>query len=333
MTVTLHFHGAAGTVTGSCYRVVHAKGQFLIDCGMFQGNRTVRDLNLKPLPFDPKAIGFLLLTHAHIDHAGLLPKLTRHGYRQPMWMTEPTAGLLEYLLPDAAGIQESEAERERVWIREQEQRYLEKTGIKFVLHHHRAGLLNDTEHWWDGGAAPAERVRELLSERGVTLRFEELLGCVPQALLELEGAPLVSFARFKGPTRLSISNLFGLLPQPLRSAWHGPNITYFASVCCDLAKLYGALFRVHALIESLSCAVRWDRKGLYRSRWGNYDLVESPRVVCLGSSLAAADVLAARLQGQDVRKSAFFDVVRAELGYPAELETVELPGELVKLFV
>ena len=112
MTVTLHFHGAAGTVTGSCYRVVHAKGQFLVDCGMFQGNKTVRDLNLKPLPFDPKAIDFLLLTHAHIDHAGLLPKLTRNGYRNPMWMTPPTAGLLEFLLPDAAGIQESEAERE-----------------------------------------------------------------------------------------------------------------------------------------------------------------------------------------------------------------------------
>ncbi|KKB11484.1 metallo-beta-lactamase [Devosia geojensis] len=112
MTVTLHFHGAAGTVTGSCYRVVHPGGQFLVDCGLFQGNRTVRDLNLKPTPFDPKAIDFLLLTHAHIDHAGLLPKLYREGWRGPMWMTEPTAGLLEYLLPDSAGIQESEAEQE-----------------------------------------------------------------------------------------------------------------------------------------------------------------------------------------------------------------------------
>jgi metallo-beta-lactamase family protein len=112
MSVTLIFHGAAGTVTGSCYRVVHPKGQFLVDCGMFQGNKTVRDLSLKPLPFDAKAIDYLLLTHAHIDHAGLLPKLTRHGYRKPIYMTEPTAGLLEYLLPDAAGIQESEAERE-----------------------------------------------------------------------------------------------------------------------------------------------------------------------------------------------------------------------------
>ncbi|HWV20732.1 MAG TPA: MBL fold metallo-hydrolase [Devosia sp.] len=112
MTVTLHFHGAAGTVTGSCYRVVHPQGQFLVDCGLFQGNKSVRDLNLKPTPFDPREIDFLLLTHAHIDHAGLLPKLYAEGWRGPMWMTEPTAGLLEYLLPDSAGIQESEAERE-----------------------------------------------------------------------------------------------------------------------------------------------------------------------------------------------------------------------------
>ena len=112
MTVTLHFHGASGTVTGSCYRVVHPGGQFLVDCGLFQGNKSVRDLNLKPTPFDPRAVDFLLLTHAHIDHAGLLPKLYRERWRGPMWMTEPTAGLLEYLLPDSAGIQESEAERE-----------------------------------------------------------------------------------------------------------------------------------------------------------------------------------------------------------------------------
>jgi metallo-beta-lactamase family protein len=112
MTVTLHFHGAAGTVTGSCYRIEHSKGQFLVDCGLFQGNKTVRALNQKPLPFDPNKIDFVLLTHAHIDHCGLLPKLYHHGYRGPMHMTAPTAGLIEYLLPDSAGIQESDAEHD-----------------------------------------------------------------------------------------------------------------------------------------------------------------------------------------------------------------------------
>jgi metallo-beta-lactamase family protein len=118
MTVTLHFHGAAGTVTGSCYRIEHPKGQFLVDCGLFQGNKTVRALNQKPLPFDATKIDFVLLTHAHIDHAGLLPKLYHHGYRGPMHMTEPTAGLLEYLLPDSAGIQESDAEHDAKRLRQ-----------------------------------------------------------------------------------------------------------------------------------------------------------------------------------------------------------------------
>ena len=112
MTVTLQFHGAAGTVTGSCYRITHPGGQFLVDCGLFQGNKSVRDLNYKPQPFEAGKIDFLLLTHAHIDHAGLLPRLYRDGFRGKMWMTAPTEGLLDYLLLDAASIQESEAERE-----------------------------------------------------------------------------------------------------------------------------------------------------------------------------------------------------------------------------
>ena len=105
-------------MTGSCYRIVHPKGQFLVDCGLFQGNKTVRALNQKPLPFDVGKIDFVLLTHAHIDYAGLLPKLYHHGYRGPMTMTEPTAGLLEFLLPDSAGIQESDAEHDAKRLRQ-----------------------------------------------------------------------------------------------------------------------------------------------------------------------------------------------------------------------
>ncbi|HHY48578.1 MAG TPA: MBL fold metallo-hydrolase [Alphaproteobacteria bacterium] len=158
MSVTLHFHGAAGTVTGSCYRVVHPKGQFLVDCGMFQGNRTVRDLNLKPFPFDPAAIDFVLLTHAHIDHAGLLPKLARHGMRESIWMTEPTAGLLEYLLPDAAGVLESEAERENAKRMRRAEELVEP--IYTLAHAEQALALRKTVkygEWFEPG--PGVRVR------------------------------------------------------------------------------------------------------------------------------------------------------------------------------
>lgn len=111
MTVTLSFHGAAGMVTGSSYRITHPNGTFLVDCGMFQGNKSVRALNNNPFPYNPASIDYLLLTHAHIDHTGLIPKLFAHGFSGPVWCTKPTTGLLRYMLPDSAAIQESEAER------------------------------------------------------------------------------------------------------------------------------------------------------------------------------------------------------------------------------
>lgn len=107
----LTFCGAAGTVTGSCSLVETDNARFLVDCGMFQGNRTVRQLNFEPFPFDPATIDYLILTHAHIDHSGLLPKLAKHGFEGPVYATAPTAALLEFMLMDSASIQESDVER------------------------------------------------------------------------------------------------------------------------------------------------------------------------------------------------------------------------------
>lgn len=107
----LKFCGAAGTVTGSCTLVQHPSGSFLVDCGLFQGNRTTQELNYQPFPFDPKSASFLVLTHAHIDHSGLLPKLVNSGFRGHIYCTEPTRDLLEFMLRDSAFIQESNADR------------------------------------------------------------------------------------------------------------------------------------------------------------------------------------------------------------------------------
>lgn len=107
----LSFYGAAGTVTGSC-SMVNANGRrFLVDCGMFQGSKTVRKLNHEPFPFNPSQADFLLLTHAHIDHSGLLPKLVKHGFSGPIYCTAPTADLLDFMLKDSAHIQRSNAQR------------------------------------------------------------------------------------------------------------------------------------------------------------------------------------------------------------------------------
>ena len=111
MTPELVFHGGAGTVTGSCYEIVHDGGRLMIDCGMFQGNKTVRALNYRQFPFEPSKIDTLLLTHAHIDHTGLVPKLHKHGFSGRIHATAPSADLASFMLPDSGYIQESEVER------------------------------------------------------------------------------------------------------------------------------------------------------------------------------------------------------------------------------
>jgi len=109
---TITFCGAAGTVTGSCSHIESGAGRFLVDCGLFQGNRTTQDLNLQPFPFEASQVEFLVLTHAHIDHSGLLPKLVKAGFTGTIYATNATKDLLEFMLRDSAFIQESNAERQ-----------------------------------------------------------------------------------------------------------------------------------------------------------------------------------------------------------------------------
>ena len=106
----LTFHGAAREVTGSCYLVESGNLRFIVDCGMFQGGRAADARNRHFPGFDPEMLDFVLLTHAHIDHSGLLPRLAAMGYRGPVHCTHATADLLRVLLPDSAHIQEKEAE-------------------------------------------------------------------------------------------------------------------------------------------------------------------------------------------------------------------------------
>ena len=111
----IQFLGAAGEVTGSRHSVeVNMAGgvrHFMVDYGMFQGGREATNKNLEPLPFAPKDLDFVVLTHAHIDHSGLLPRLCAQGFKGPIYCTKASYELLKILLPDSAHLQFADLER------------------------------------------------------------------------------------------------------------------------------------------------------------------------------------------------------------------------------
>jgi metallo-beta-lactamase family protein len=109
VSVELTFLGAAGTVTGSRHLLETDRARVLLDCGLFQGLKALRQRNWQDPPLDVRRLDAVILSHAHIDHSGYLPRLVKTGFAGPVYCTRGTAELLQVMLPDAAHLQEEEA--------------------------------------------------------------------------------------------------------------------------------------------------------------------------------------------------------------------------------
>src|SRR4029077_19060814 len=122
----LQFLGAATTVTGSQFLLTTARARILIDCGMFQGSPNESIRNRIPLAYDPKTIDAILLTHAHLDHCGLIPPVVAEGFRGPIWATNGTVELAALVLLDSGKLQEEFAKRDARW----EKRHPDKAAVE-----------------------------------------------------------------------------------------------------------------------------------------------------------------------------------------------------------
>lgn len=187
----LTFHGAAGCVTGFCARVEAGDANLLIDCGLFQGSKTLKALNYDAFPFDATKIDAVLLTHAHIDHSGLLPKLMKAGFEGPIYATAGTRDLCAVMLPDAGGIQESEVRhlnrrnqrRGRALV---EPIYTERDAVKTLELFERVKLGEETPivpgvsaTYWEAGhilGSASIELRVETADRPVSLLFSGDLG-------------------------------------------------------------------------------------------------------------------------------------------------------------
>jgi metallo-beta-lactamase family protein len=106
---TVIFHGAYGCVTGSCTELAWSGRRLLVDCGLYQGDDDLEQRNWRPFPFSPPEIAAVVVTHAHLDHTGLLPRLVQQGFSGPIYCTKPSRALISLVLQDAATLQEEQA--------------------------------------------------------------------------------------------------------------------------------------------------------------------------------------------------------------------------------
>lgn len=181
-------------MTGSCYWFRYPGGQFLVDCGMFQGSKTLKELNYSPFPFRPEKIDFVLLTHAHIDHSGLIPKLIRDGFDGPVFATGGTNDLLSYMLPDSGYIHEREVEHLN---RRKRQRGRKPVEPIYTRADAEASLENLRTVEYEQWINPAEGVRARYWNAG------HILG---SASIELE---IMDGKRAKTPIRILLSGDIG----------------------------------------------------------------------------------------------------------------------------
>lgn len=210
----LCFFGAAGEVTGSCLRVDHEGGAFLVDCGLFQGGREADRKNREALDFDLRAIDFVLLTHAHLDHSGLLPRLVALGYRGPIFATPATVDLLGVMLMDSAFIQEKEAEWALRNARSRKDRRRAERSPLYTVEQARSSLSRLRAVPYETPFQPGQ---------GVSCRFRNAGHILGSAIIEID------IVRSGAASRLVVS---GDLGQPLRPVLQDPVKVSKADLLC-----------------------------------------------------------------------------------------------------
>lgn len=193
----IQFCGAAGTVTGSCYLITTEKARFLLDCGMFQGSRELKERNYGNFLFLPSEVDFVLLSHAHVDHCGLLPKLYKAGFQGLVHTSKASKELCSVVLPDSGHIQEMEVERKNRKLTRKGEPLL--TPI-YTADDARSCLNNFQGHPYEVQLEPAE---------GIKVRFLDAGHILGSAIIE------VLIEEGGSSTKLIFSGDLGNINQPI----------------------------------------------------------------------------------------------------------------------
>lgn len=186
-------------------------------------------------------------------------------------------------------------------MRTQDTWFLDAFGFSDLFAEFGVDYVNATEEVWRGRAADAGQIKQTVEARFPPVHEEKLYRCIPQRLYDLRGATFISFGKVKGiqgtfPS-LTMKNLFGLVPDPLRSWWHGPHDDWLGRSIVDINKIYAALFNVYGICEALRSAIVSDPQGAVRVPWGSYSIVKDPGILAFSRDLVSLDATLCALIG------------------------------------
>lgn len=203
-------------------------------------------------------------------------------------------------------------------MRKQDKWFLDEFGFSDLFSEFGVDYVNATEEVWQGRAADVGKIKQTVETQFTPVLKEELYKCIPQRFYELRGATFISFGKVKGiqgtfPS-LTMKNLFGLIPDPLRSWWHGPNDEWLGSSIVDINKIYAALFKVYGICEALHSVTVSDPEGEVKVPWGSYSIAKDLGVLAFGRDLVSLDATLCALIGIDPEKISYIKLGEETFG-------------------
>jgi len=193
--------------------------------------------------------------------------------------------------------------------RKQDRWFLDEHGFTDLFEEFGVDYVNVTEEVWSGRVVDPTTVKRAVEEKFKTVIDEKLYSFLPKRFHGLAGSPLISLGRVKGiggtyPS-LTLKNLFGLIPDPLRSSWHGPKDSLLGRSIVDIAKVYASFFGVHGVCEAIESATAEHPEGEVQVPWGRYKVVKGVGAVAVGRNLVSLDAVLCGLMGVDPEKVSY----------------------------
>ncbi len=195
------------------------------------------------------------------------------------------------------------------WLKEQDKKFLEASGMGELLAKYNAEYINITEEWWSGRSVPDHVIQKIVEDKYKPVHHKELYGTVPEKLFKLRNLPLISYSKIKynlpvvsNFSSLAMKNLFGLIPIPNREFYHGSDFdTGLSRSIVDIITVYKALFRVVGMCEGIYHVpvTREEGCNTYKMLWTDYDVIENLGIILGSEDIVTLDAYVNKLIGID----------------------------------